>query len=84
MASNTTVLIVVTALAVLVLAGMLVGVAYKTRTPHQRATDTNTGDQAAEDVLRLRRRQALADEYAARAQAAQFEIEIKSIRARPR
>jgi len=32
MATNTTVLIVVTALAAVVLAGMLVGVAYKTRT----------------------------------------------------
>ena len=67
MASKTTVLRVVTALAVLVLAGMLVRVVYKTRTPHQRATDTNTGDQAAEDALRLRRRRPLADEYTARA-----------------
>jgi hypothetical protein len=62
MASNTTVLIVVTALAVLVLAGMLVGVRYKTRTPQRHPTDTTTGDEPAEDTLRLRRRQALANE----------------------
>jgi hypothetical protein len=80
MASNTTLLIVVTARAVLVLAGMLAGVAYKTRTPHRNGTDTPIGDQAAQDALGLRRQQALADEYAARAQAAQVEIEIKTIR----
>jgi outer membrane murein-binding lipoprotein Lpp len=81
MATNTIVLIVVTVLAAVVLAGVLVGVAYKTRTPKRHATDTTIRDQAAEDALRLRRQQALADEYAARAQAAQVEIDIKTIRA---
>jgi hypothetical protein len=77
-------LIVVTARAVLVLAGMLAGVAYNTRTPHRNGTDTPIGDQAAQDALGLRRQHALADEYAARAQAAQVEIEIKTIRVRRR
>ena len=81
MATNTTVLIVVTALAVLVLAGVLVGVAYKTRTPQRHAKGTTIRDQAEEDALRLRRQEALADEFDARAHAAQVEIDIKTVRA---
>ena len=81
MATNTTVLIVVTAMAALMLAGMVVGVAYKTRTRQRNIKGETVRDQAEEDVLRLRRREALADEYAARAHAAQVEIEIKTIRA---
>jgi hypothetical protein len=81
MASNTTVLIVVTALAVLVLAGALAGVVYKTRT---QKWGEMVRDQAEEDALRLRRHEALADEYTARAHAAQVEIDIKTIRARRR
>jgi hypothetical protein len=75
---NTTVLIAVTALAVLALAGVLVGVTYKTRAPKRGET---IRDQVEEDVLRLRRRQALADEFAARVHAAQVEIDIKTVRA---
>jgi hypothetical protein len=78
MATNTTVLIVVTALAALVLAGALAAVMYKTRTPKRGAT---VRDQAEKDALRLRRHEALANEYAARAHAAQIEIDIKTIRA---
>ncbi|MGX9789698.1 hypothetical protein [Mycobacterium sp. MMS18-G62] len=63
MATNTTVLIVVTAAAALVLVGVLVAVAYKTRTPKRRKT---VRDQAEEDLLELRRRKTLADEYAGR------------------
>ena len=81
MATNTTVLIVVAAMAALVLAGMIVGVAYKTRTEGRRVKGETIPDQAEEDALRLRRQQALADEYAARAHAAQVEIDIKTIRA---
>ena len=77
MATNTTVLIVVTAMAALVLAGMLVGVAYKTRTQQRNINGETIRDQAEEDALRLRRREALADEYAARADAAQVEIDIR-------
>jgi hypothetical protein len=51
MASNTTVLIVVTALAVRVLAATLVVVAYKTRTPHRHATDKTTNDRFAGDAV---------------------------------
>jgi hypothetical protein len=78
MHTNTTVLIVVTALAVLALAGVLVWVTYKTRGPKMSET---IRDQVEDDALRLQRQQVLADEYAARAQAAEAEIEIKIIRA---
>ena len=79
MATNTTVLIAVAALAVLVLASVLAGVTYKTRTPKRGET---IRDQVEEDALRLRRREALADEFAATVHAAQVEIEIKTVRAR--
>ena len=81
MATNTTVLIVVAAIAALVLAGMLAGVAYKTRTQGRHVKGETIPDQAEEDALRLRRQEALADEYAARAHAAQVEIDIKTVRA---
>lgn len=78
MATNTIVLIVITALAALVLAGLLTGLVYKTRTPDKGET---IRDQADEDALHLRRQEELADEYAARAHAAQVEIDIKTVRA---
>ena len=78
MATNTTVLIVVAAMAALVLAGVLAGVVYKTRAPKWGET---ARDQAEEDALRLRRQEVLADEYAARAHSARVEIDIKTIRA---
>jgi hypothetical protein len=74
-------LIVVTAIAALVLAGMIAGVVYKTRTIQRHVNGETFHDQADEDAHRLRRQQALADEYAARAHAAQVEIDIKTIRA---
>jgi len=78
MATNTTVLIVVAALAALVIVGALAGVMYKTRTPKRGET---IRDQVEEDALRLRRHEALADEFAARVHAAQVEIDIKTVRA---
>ena len=81
MATNTMVLIVVAALAVLVLAGVLVLVVYKTRSQQRHGKGETIRDQADEDVLRLRRQEALADESAARAHAAQVEIDIKTARA---
>jgi hypothetical protein len=81
MATNTTVLIVGTAMAALSFAGLLAGMAYKTRTQQRNINGETIRDQAEEDALRLRRREALADEYAVRAHAAQVEIDIKTIRA---
>ncbi len=81
MATNAMVLIVVAALAVLVLAGVLAIVVYKTRSQQRHGKGETIRDQADEDVLRLRRQEALADESAARAHAAQVEIDIKTARA---
>lgn len=81
MATNTMVLIVVAALAVLVLAGVLALVVYKTRSQQRHGKGETIRDQADEDVLRLRRQEALADVSAARAHAAQVEIDIKTARA---
>jgi hypothetical protein len=81
MATNTTVLIVVTAIAAFVLAGMIVGVVYKTRASRRNVNGTTIRDQAEEDALRLRRQEMLADEFGARAHAAQVEIDIKTVRA---
>jgi hypothetical protein len=71
-------LLLVTALAALVLAGVLAGVVYKTRTPKRGET---VREQAEEGALRVRRQEVLADEFAARAHAAQVEIDIKTVRA---
>ena len=78
MPTNTTVLIVVAALAAFLIVGALAGVMYKTRTPKRGET---IRDQVEEDALRLRRHEALADEFAARVHAAQVEIDIKTVRA---
>jgi hypothetical protein len=77
MPTNTTVLVLVTALAVFALAGVLVWVTYKTRAPQRHPTDTTIRDEAD----RLGRQRVLADEYAARIQAAEVEIEIRTLRA---
>ncbi|MCW2624127.1 hypothetical protein [Mycobacterium sp.] len=81
MATNTTVLVIVTAMAALVLAGALALVVSKTRTSRRNVNGTTIRDQAEEDALRLRRQEALADEFDARAHAAQVEIDIKTVRA---
>jgi hypothetical protein len=71
-------LLLVTALAAIVLAGVLAGVVYKTRTPRRGET---VREQAEEGALRVRRQEVLADEYAARAHSAQVELDVKTIRA---
>jgi hypothetical protein len=81
MATNTTVLIIVTAMAALVLAGTLALVVSKTRPSRRSVNGTTIRDQAEEDALRLRRQETLADEFDARAHAAQVEIDIKTVRA---
>ena len=79
MATNTTVLIIVTAMAALVLAGTLTLVVYKTRPSRRYVNGMTIRDQADEDALRLRRQETLADEFDARAHAAQVEIDIKTV-----
>ena len=60
---------------------MIALVMSKMRASRRNVNGTTIRDQAEEDALRLRRQQALADEYAARAHAAQVEIDIKTVRA---
>jgi len=74
-------LILVTAIAALVLTGVLTLVVYKTRNQQRHGKGETVRDQAEEDALRLRRQEALADEFDARAHAAQVEIDIKTVRA---
>jgi hypothetical protein len=71
MATNTTALIVVAAMAALVLIGMLVAVVRKTRPGRRDDRGTAIAD---EHALQLRR-ELLADESAARARSAMVEIE---------
>jgi hypothetical protein len=81
MATNTTVLIVGTAFAVLLLAGMLAAVVYKTRTRQRHVKGETIRDQAAENARRARYQEALADVYAIKAHALEVEVDIKSARA---
>jgi hypothetical protein len=69
---------IVVAMAALVLASVLAGVVYQTRAPKW---GEKVRDQAEEQALRLRRQEVLADEFDARAHAAQVEIDIKTGRA---
>jgi hypothetical protein len=80
-ATNTTVLILVTAMAALVLTGVLVLVVYKTRNQQSYGKGETIRDQVEDDALRLRRQEVLADQLDARAHAAQVEVDIKTDRA---
>ncbi len=69
MTTNTTVLLLVTALALLVLTGVLTVVAYRTRRRRHGTADTTIRDEVAEDIQQVRRQQMLADQYAANIRA---------------
>jgi len=75
------VLIAVAALATLVLASGLVLVAYKTRIRPRSGSGATIREQTDDDALRLRRQEALADEFETRAHAAKVEVDIKTDRA---
>ena len=68
-------------MAALVLTGVLALVVYKTRNQQRHVKGTTLRDQASEDALRLRRQEALADEFDAKAHSAQVEVDIKTVRA---
>jgi hypothetical protein len=80
-ATNTIVLILVTAMAALVLTGVLALVVYKTRNQQHYRKGETMRDQVDEDTRRLRRQEVLADQFDARAHAAQVEIDIKTVHA---
>ena len=81
MPTNAIILIIVTAVALLVLAGVLKIASSRMSAPRHRGRGSTTHDQFDEDALRIRRQEALADELAARAHAAEVEIDIKTARA---
>lgn len=81
MPTNTTTLIIVTALAALVLVGASAIVVYKTRYKGRKTEGTTLRDLIDADMRRLRRQEDLADRLDAAAHAAQTEIDIKKERA---
>lgn len=82
MVTNTIVLIVVAAVVALLLTGMLAAVMYKTRTRQRLVEGETIRDQAEENVRHVRHQEAVADECAAEAHAAQVEVDIKTAGAR--
>ena len=79
MVTNTMVLIVVAALATVGLAIVLALVAYKTCIGMRHGSGATARDQTDDDALRLRHREALADEFGPRARGAQAEVDIKTV-----
>ena len=73
MAANTTLLIAVAAMAVLLLAGILGVVVHKTR----KRTVRLSRDQTEKNALRHSASKALADEYAAKEHPDLFEFDVK-------
>jgi hypothetical protein len=72
-------LILVTAMAALVLTGVLAVVVYKTRNQQRHGKGETIREQADEGTLRVRRQEVLADEFDARAHAAQVEVDVKTV-----
>ncbi|MGE5695589.1 MAG: hypothetical protein ACM4D3_10260 [Candidatus Sericytochromatia bacterium] len=81
MTTSTIVLIVVVAVAAIVLIGALGWVARNKRNQRRHVEAGNIRDQAREETRHVRQREALADETAARARAAQAEADVKSAQA---
>lgn len=81
MSTTTIAVIVVGAVGLLLLAAALVWLAQRTR-KHQRHNEAeNIRGEAAEETLRVKQREALADETAAKARAAQAEADVKAAQA---
>jgi Flp pilus assembly protein TadB len=82
METNTIVLIVVAALAALLLLAALGWIAVSKRNQHRHREAENIRDQAREEDQHVSRREALAEETAAKARAAQAEADIKTAQAK--
>jgi hypothetical protein len=70
-------LIVVTTVALFVLAAALIVVISKTWASHCRGDSFSLDDLVAEDALRLRRQESLADELGANTHRAELEVDIE-------
>jgi uncharacterized protein HemX len=81
MTTSTIGLTVIVAVAALALIAALVWVARNKRDQHRHVHAEQIRDQAKEETLRVRQREALADETAAKARAAQAEADVKAAQA---
>jgi FtsZ-interacting cell division protein ZipA len=81
MATSTIVLIVVVAVAALLLIAGLVWVARTKRNQHRHVEADKIREGAKEETLQVKQREALADETAAKARAAQAEADVKAAQA---
>jgi hypothetical protein len=81
MSTTTIAVIVVAAIGVLLLAAVLLWLAQRTRKHQRHNKAENIRGAAAEETLRVRQREALADETAAKARAAQAEADVKAAQA---
>jgi uncharacterized protein HemX len=81
MSTTTIAVLVVVALGLLLLAAVLVWLALRTRKHQRHNKAENIRGEAAEETLRVRQREALADETAAMARAAQAEADVKAAQA---
>jgi cytoskeletal protein RodZ len=81
MSTTTIVVIVVAAVGLLLLAAVLVWLAQRTRKHQRHNKAENIRGEAAEETLRVKQREALADETAAKARAAQAEADVKAAQA---
>jgi FtsZ-interacting cell division protein ZipA len=81
MTTNTVVLIVVIAIAAILLIAALAWVARNKRNQHRHVEAGKIREQATGETRQVRQREALADETAARARAAQAEADVKAAQA---
>ena len=81
MTTSTIVLIVVVAVAALLLIAALVWVARNKRNQHRHVEAGKIREAAKDETLQVNQREALADETAAKARAAQAEADVKAAQA---
>ena len=81
MATSTIILVVVVAVVAIVLIAAVAWVARNKRNQQRHVEAGKIRDQAREETLRVKQREALADETAAKARAAQAEADVKAAQA---
>ena len=81
MTTSTIVLIVVVAVVAILLIATIAWVARKKRNQHRHVEADKIRESAKEETLRVKQREALADETAAKSRAAQAEADVKAAQA---
>lgn len=79
--NTTTIAIIAAAIGLLLLAAVLVWLAQRTRNQKRHNEAETIRSEAAHETLRVRQREALADETAAKARAAKAEADVKTAQA---